>query len=197
MLRRYFKEQKPSHSDPTNPRAPSPSTISYFIPLSAHRMFIGSYALSIGIWSLHLSSSFQSFCKEHIPRILTNRLRKSLVSYPPLPRTQSACFQLGQMQQQLTILEAAGSAINAQQIKELLSKATDLLKASNPITSDQLHAMSSRIVSAENRKSTLQRVGGLFRFVNVMWALSICGISATVVPVVYLLGMSSMSCLVS
>ena len=112
---------------------------------------------------------------------MSHRFTKSFAELlPPLPKTLSASFKLGQLESQLS------STTDPAKINEILSAASKLL--GKPVTSDQLKSVLSHMISMENQKTTLQRFAGTFKFVNVMWALSIVGICTTVLPVVYYIG---------
>ena len=99
---------------------------------------------------------------------MSHKFTKSLVELLPLPKTLSASFKLGQLESQLS------STTDPAKINEILSAASKLL--GKPVTSDQLKSILSHMISIENQQTALQRFSGIFKFVNIMWLLSILGI---------------------
>eukprot|EP01084_Bolivina_argentea_P160422 279359_1 len=164
------------------------NTNKIIIPLSTHRSFWGSYLLSACTIALTFSSRFNSFCTKYIPRIMSHKFTKTFEeSLPPIPKTLSDSFKLGQLQKELTHLES----LNTNQttaINEILSQASKILNLKSIISSKNLNGILNRIISIENHKTIMQRISGVFKFVNIMWTLSILGISVTVIPVIYLVG---------
>ena len=164
-----------------------PPRLSSLSPISLSRVFWYSYLLTALTWALTFSVQFQSFVSKYIPRILSHKFSKTFVDLlPPVPTTLSQAFKLGQMESELTRLEAAATK-NITAINNLLLSATNALNrhVDEMITSTQLHGILDRIISIENETSMISKIGGIFSFVNVIWFLSIIGIAVTIIPASY------------
>eukprot|EP01083_Nonionella_stella_P242934 846987_1 len=187
VVRNYLKSKQPNGIASNSSVSTDDNTRTRFIiPLSFHRVFWGSYLLSAGTLALTFSSRFNSICNQYIPRIMSHKFTKTFVELlPPIPKTLSQSFKLGQLEKELTRLEQSNMSQNSKEITGVLSSATNLLGLGSMLNAKQLHGILARIVSIETQKTTLQRIRGVFKFVNIMWGLSIVGISVTVLPVVY------------
>jgi len=193
FLRRYYREKAHraiqnnndignNNNNNNNHNHNGPRII---IPLSRHKTFWGSYLLSGASLALFFSTRVSAFCEKYIPRVFSHRFSKAFQELlPPIPKSLSQAFKLGQLEKDLTRLE--GGSANSAEINQILQKASELVGAS--INSQQLHDILNRIISMETKETALQKVRGLFKFVNVIWGLSIFGISITVIPVVYFIG---------
>eukprot|EP01084_Bolivina_argentea_P066676 121560_1 len=167
------------------------------LPFSARRVFLGSYIMSSCTYLLIFSSRFSDFCNKYIPRIMTGKYIKSKLtktitkSLPPIPRTISQAFQLGKLEQSLIYLESI-SGDQTKAINEILSNATKILKYKSTISPQQLHGIADRIFPTKPsqiiKTQSVTKVDNIFQFVNMMWGLSIIGISVTVIPVIYTMG---------
>lgn len=181
FIRSYYKKQQQVNNNNNNNPIVANTGSPIIIPLSFHKVFWGSYVLSSCASLLAFSTRFAEICNKHIPKIMSHRFTKSLKDLlPPLPKTLSASFKLGQLESQLR------ATSDPTKINEILDAASKLL--GKTVTESQLKSILSHMVSMENQQSTLQRFAGIFKFVNIMWALSIIGICTTVLPVIYYIG---------
>ena len=89
---------------------------------------------------------------------------------PPVPRTLSEAFALGELAQRITT-EAAWSSQRA----ELLAHAAKLV-GSESMTLEQLEQVPRYLLELEEHRGIISRVTGAFTFINLMWLVSIVGI---------------------
>mmetsp|Transcript_41468 Transcript_41468/g.72829 ORF Transcript_41468/g.72829 Transcript_41468/m.72829 type:complete len:449 (-) Transcript_41468:92-1438(-) len=118
---------------------------------------------------------------------------------PPHPKTQLQAFELGHT---LGIYEKIGCNTTAsrqpRECADLLQRAADVVKVSEPLTAAQMARMRQLLVELDAQKSIVDRVAGFFSFVNVIWMISIIGVLATIGPcIAYLVGPFLLRCMES
>eukprot|EP01084_Bolivina_argentea_P002256 4167_1 len=153
-----------------------------FMPISPSIAFWGSYLLTTCTWALTFYKPFISLTNKYIPRIMSYRFVPSIKELlPPIPNTLSEAYKLGHLQHKLTHIESInGDTTN------ILNQASSIIGRN--VTSKQLHDILNQILLIENKKSMISKVFGIFSFINILWFLSILGISTTILPVIYNLG---------
>lgn len=131
-------------------------------------------------------------------------------SLPPHPTTLSTAWQLGELRQRVRMLsEPALAGAIAQHagdtemssskagtdegnnapalpdllIQQTLAEAGALLGRKQPLTLEQLEAARALTFAADAGTSWLKRAMGIFSYTNIIWALALVGVVATVVPV--------------
>jgi len=97
---------------------------------------------------------------------------------PPIPQNLLEAFDLGRLCERFS-REPVGPARDA-----VLQAAADLL--GRPITGEELCATRDELARMLANRSVIQKVGGLFTFVNTMWLAAIFGITISVGPVIWI-----------
>eukprot|EP01084_Bolivina_argentea_P054440 99834_1 len=147
-------------------------------------VLIGSYLLTIAIWILILKPELFSF----VPKVTSHSGPSYYDLLPPLPSKMSVAYQLGRLEEQLNRLETTEITNKSDEsINTILLQATKLLDRNpkHPINVKQFHGILDHIIKFENKKSMIGSIFGIFSFVNLVWFISIIGISFTIIPVIY------------
>eukprot|EP00933_Yihiella_yeosuensis_P019882 TRINITY_DN16032_c3_g1_i1.p1 TRINITY_DN16032_c3_g1~~TRINITY_DN16032_c3_g1_i1.p1 ORF type:complete len:456 (-),score=54.66 TRINITY_DN16032_c3_g1_i1:54-1421(-) len=106
---------------------------------------------------------------------------------PAHPKTRLQAFDLGW--QASAYAEHCSGGKSSAKCDEILKKAGDAIEAKQALTPKQLAKLRELLVELENQRSVVDRVYGLFTFVNIIWVTAILGIVCTVGPfLAYLFG---------
>lgn len=106
---------------------------------------------------------------------------------PPHPKTLSQSWDLARLELQLKVIDA-DETLSSEQRQELTDKILEevaKLTQRKQVTKQALQTMLKLVEDMEAEKSTFQKIVGIFSFVNIMWGFAILGITATVIPCMY------------
>jgi len=104
---------------------------------------------------------------------------------PPHPDTMTEAWKLSLLEYQYSQLEMARDK-DVNLMNSILVEAAKIVGKVS-INAEQLHGIYGRIIEIEAEVSIVQRVKGMFTFVNFMWLLAIAGVAISVGPFLYVI----------
>eukprot|EP00750_Incisomonas_marina_P022826 INCI4997.10.p1 GENE.INCI4997.10~~INCI4997.10.p1 ORF type:complete len:696 (-),score=96.92 INCI4997.10:2543-4513(-) len=104
----------------------------------------------------------------------------------PDPRAKSEAFRLGQLEEKLSLAEANAEQGNRGDVIDTILRTAAEVIGRSAVSAAELHGTLKYLELKESEGATLaERAWGFLSFVNLVWALSIIGISVSIGPAIY------------
>lgn len=154
---------------------------------SSFLWFILPALFSISIWVSYYNSNF---FKANFPGFLYQALDKFSFkknkNIPLTPCTLSQSWNVSRLEYEYRVLETNANQ-DKSQMDEILKKIGQCFRTNREMKVEEIENMYKRIQEFENEESVSQKVFGFFKFVNLLWLLSIIGISVSIGPSIWVI----------
>jgi hypothetical protein len=137
---------------------------------------------SVAIWALFINTPF---FLDTFPSLPFLHFTKTVHDVLPVhPEGMVQAFRFGQLDGEMLVYEKQPDLYSTE-MDGILKEASSL--AGRPISLNELHAIGVTIAEMEKEQGLVQRVKGLFSFINLVWLLSIGGIMLAIGPVLFII----------